>query len=191
MIQSIFAGILIGLGCVVYVCTPDHYVGSFLFSLGLITVVLRQYNLFTGKVGFVNNPREFLGTLVMFVGNAIGAAIVGVCVGYTRMGLDGAHNIVATKLNDNPLSAFILSIGCGIMMYLAVSNYKKKENLLLIIMPIMIFILCGFEHCIANVCYFAMTGEFTLKAMLYIFIMVSGNAVGSLLFKFENIGRNK
>ena len=36
-----------------------------------------------------------------------------------------AYNIGTVKLNDNLLSIFILSMFCGILMYIAVNNHKK------------------------------------------------------------------
>ena len=47
-VKSILAGILIGLGCVIYVASPVKYVGSCLFSLGLLTIMIKGYFLYTG-----------------------------------------------------------------------------------------------------------------------------------------------
>lgn len=49
-VKSILAGILIGLGCVIYVASPINYVGSFLFSLALLTIMVKGLYLYTGKV---------------------------------------------------------------------------------------------------------------------------------------------
>ena len=38
-IKSVIAGMLIGIGCVVFLMCPDRIVGSFLFSFGLFSIL--------------------------------------------------------------------------------------------------------------------------------------------------------
>ena len=52
---------------------------------------------------------------------------------------------------------------------------------LFVIFPVMVFILCKFEHCIANMFYFFLSGSFTVKTLGYLLIMTLGNSVGGLL----------
>jgi formate/nitrite transporter FocA (FNT family) len=81
------------------------------------------------------------------------------------------------------------------MMYLAVNGWRKTQNPLTVIMPIMFFILCGFEHCIANFGYFWMwlmedagghfaerIAECPMGFSVNLLIMIVGNALGSLSF---------
>jgi formate/nitrite transporter FocA (FNT family) len=71
------------------------------------------------------------------------------------------------------------------IIYIAVNNYKKASNeigkYIGIIMGIMVFILCGFEHCVANMFYFTVAGAWSLRTLLYVLIMVLGNSVGSIV----------
>ena len=94
------------------------------------------------------------------------------------------------KLNDNLLSIFILAMFCGMLMYIAVNNYKKSTNEIGkyagIFMCVMVFILCGFEHCVANMYYFTVANVWTGKAFLWLLMMVLGNSVGSILIAFFN-----
>ena len=46
----------------------------------------------------------------------------------------------------------------------------------------MIFILSGFEHSIANMFYFNLTGQYDLKSLGYILAMLLGNGIGAKLF---------
>ncbi|MBR1660418.1 MAG: formate/nitrite transporter family protein [Oscillospiraceae bacterium] len=46
---------------------------------------------------------------------------------------------------------------------------------------IVTFILCGFEHCVANMYYFSMTDMWSLKALGYVLIMTLGNAAGGVI----------
>ena len=49
-IQAILAGILIGLGDIVYVATESHILGSFLFSLGLLSILIKGYPLYIAQI---------------------------------------------------------------------------------------------------------------------------------------------
>ena len=49
-----------------------------------------------------------------------------------------------------------------------------------IFLCVIVFILCGFEHSIANMYYFSIAGLWGSKAFLYLLIMVLGNTVGGV-----------
>ena len=48
-------------------------------------------------------------------------------------------------------------------------------------MCVIVFILCGFEHCIANMFYFSVARSWSFKTILYTFVMILGNSIGSIL----------
>ena len=198
-IQAILAGILIGLGDIVYVATESHILGSFLFSLGLLSILIKGYPLYTGRIGYVDgfkdlwNPRK--GMLLIILFNFIGIAIVCALANASRLDLSAVDAMVNTKCSQTWYSTLFLSWGCGVMMYLAVNGWKKSQNPLTVVMPIMFFILCGFEHCIANFGYFWMwiagdgfahvaerVMELPLGFSINLLIMIFGNAIGSLCF---------
>ena len=56
--SAILAGMLIGMGGTVFLSQSNPVVGSFLFAIGLFTIVVFQLHLFTGKVGYTpfNKP---------------------------------------------------------------------------------------------------------------------------------------
>lgn len=189
LIKSIFAGIMIGIAGTVYLRVDNNLFGSFLFSIGLLVICMYGMNLFTGKVGYVliNKFNYIYELLITIVGNFIGTFLVARLVLLTRFKNvnDKAIDLVNLKLNDNLLSIFILSILCGILMYIAVNNYKKINNEIgkysCIFMCVMVFILSGFEHSIANMYYISVANMINLKSFLYILIMLLGNSVGSIL----------
>lgn len=189
LIKSIFAGIMIGIAGTVYLRVDNNLFGSFLFSIGLLVICMYGMNLFTGKVGYIliNKLNYIYELLITILGNFIGTFLVARLVLLTRFKSisDKAIEIVKLKLDDNILSIFILSILCGILMYIAVNNYKKINNEIgkysCIFMCVMVFILSGFEHSIANMYYISVSGIYTLKSLLYILIMLLGNSVGSIL----------
>lgn len=189
LIKSIFAGIMIGIAGTVYLRVDNNLFGAFLFSIGLLVICMYGMNLFTGKVGYVliNKFNYIYELLITIVGNFIGTFLVARLVLLTRFKSvsDKAIDLVNLKLNDNLLSIFILSILCGILMYIAVNNYKKINNEIgkysCIFMCVMVFILSGFEHSIANMYYISVANLLSFKSLLYIFIMLLGNSVGSIL----------
>lgn len=189
LIKSIFAGIMIGIAGTVYLRVDNNLFGAFLFSIGLLVICMYGMNLFTGKVGYVliNKFNYIYELLITIVGNFIGTFLVARLVLLTRFKSisDKAVNLVNLKLNDKLLSIFILSILCGILMYIAVNNYKKINNEIgkysCIFMCVMVFILSGFEHSIANMYYISVANLLSLKSLLYILVMLLGNSIGSIL----------
>ena len=189
LIKSIFAGIMIGIAGTVYLRVDNNLFGAFLFSIGLLVICMYGMNLFTSKVGYVliNKFNYIYELLITIVGNFIGTFLVARLVLLTRFKSisDKAVNLVNLKLNDNLLSIFILSILCGILMYIAVNNYKKINNEIgkysCIFMCVMVFILSGFEHSIANMYYISVANLLSLKSLLYILVMLLGNSIGSIL----------
>lgn len=195
LLFSILAGICIGLGGTVFLSVENKVVGAALFSIGLLTILAFEFNLFTGKVGYaLDNNYRYIGTLALiWLGNLIGTSAFAFLVGCTRVYATigpKVADIVAVKLADNPLSIFLLAIGCGMCMFIAVDQYKKRNSTvkaLFVIFPVMVFILCSFEHCVANMFYFALAKSFTLKTLIYLIIMTLGNSLGGLLIPFVSI----
>lgn len=191
LIKSILAGILIGIGGTVLLSLENIVVGSFLFAIGLFVIVTKELNLYTGKIGYIfNNKVHYLiEVLITLIGNFIGTFFCGFVLRYTRLASTltyKAQNICTVKLNDNILSIFILSIFCGILMYIAVNGYKvMKDNFgkyAGVFLGVAIFILCGFEHCIANMYYFTIANMWSIKAFEYLGIMILGNSIGGVIF---------
>ena len=79
-------------------------------------------------------------------------------------------------------------------MFAAVNIYKEHKSLIGIIFCIPTFILCGFEHSIADSFYFFSASQITLPIVIFILITIIGNAIGANLFKliklFEKKGEN-
>ena len=53
--KSVVAGLMIGIGCTVFLNMDNSIVASFLFGLGLFTIINLELNLFTGKIGYICN----------------------------------------------------------------------------------------------------------------------------------------
>lgn len=202
LVLAILAGLCIGLGGTVYLSVDNPVVGAALFSVGLLTILAFGFNLFTGKVGYaLENKPSYIGTLTLiWLGNLIGTGLVSLCLWYTRIYEPKLHDkvdaIVNVKLNDSLISILLLAIGCGLCMFIAVDQYKKRSSTvraLFVIFPVMTFILCSFEHCVANMFYFILAKSFTFKTLIYLLVMTVGNTIGGLLIPIGKliIGKDK
>lgn len=191
-VKGIYAGVMIGIGGTIFLSVQNTIIGSFLFSIGLLMICMYGMNLYTGKVGYalINKLNYIYELLLSLLGNFVGTFIVARLILLTRFSDISKRALTMSnlKLNDNLLSIFILAFFCGILMYLAVNNYKKAANeigkYVGIFMCVMVFILCGFEHCVANMYYFSIANVWSLKTLLYMLIMVLGNSVGSIFIAY-------
>ena len=96
-----------------------------------------------------------------------------------------ASSMCQVKMNDSLGSIFILAFFCGMLMFIAADGYKKIEHsvgkFLAIFLPVIVFILSGFEHCIANMFYFSIASAWNTSSLGYLMIMTLGNAAGGML----------
>lgn len=184
LVLAILAGIMIGFGGIIYLMCANRIVGATLFSFGLLTIVCQGFALYTGRVGYF---RTFgaVSLLTTILGNFVGTFLAAKAFQATRHTVDIAA-VVGPKLQDSSLSVFLLSIGCGVMMYLAVDSYRKSKSWLFVILPIVIFILSGFEHSIANMFYLSLADAWGWDALRITLIAIVGNGVGSWLINAAN-----
>ena len=194
-IKSVLAGIMIGIGGTIYLSIDNKVVGASLFGIGLFMIVIYGFNLYTGKIGYLvdNFNFKYIKMLVItLIGNFIGTFFVGYILKFTRIYSlihDKAKLLVNVKLDDSLISILILAFFCGILMYLAVNTYKENRDIskyLGVFLGVIVFILCGFEHCIANMYYFSVANIWNLNTLLYLLIMILGNSLGGMLIPLCN-----
>ena len=195
LILSVAAGFCIGIGGIVFLMQENKFAGAFLFAVGLLTILIFRFNLFTGMVGYVTENllakkwSYLLTVLFVWIGNLGGTALAALLVRLTRLApslLAKCEGIVKTKLVDNWYSLLILGIFCGMLMFIAVDTYKKKileKDFLCcvaVFMGVMVFILAGFEHSIADMFYFILTDSL-IEAIPALLLITLGNAIGGNL----------
>lgn len=190
LLLSFVAGVLIAIGGTVFLSCESKYLGALLFSVGLFFIVEGKYKLYTGAIGYLldNKKEDNFQLFTILIGNFLGTFLVANILKVTRLAptlLKKSEELVSTKLNDSWYSILFLSFMCGILIYLGVDNFKKSLNnfskVLGIIFCVVVFIISGFEHCVANMFYFSLASVWSLKAILYILIMIIGNSLGGLL----------
>lgn len=199
LLRAIATGFAIGIGGVVYLSCDNKYIGAFLFGTGLFVILSFGFNLFTGKVGYAveNKPSYLIDLAVIWLGNLIGTAATAALILCTRISGIGekAQAICEVKLNDTLPSNFVLAFFCGMLMFIAADGYKTINNsagkMLAIFLPVVVFILSGFEHCVANMFYFTIAQVWSLKTFGYLIVMSLGNAVGGIFIPLIRKGFEK
>lgn len=198
-LDAVLAGICIGIGGTVFLSCDNKVVGAIFFCLGLFAICTFGFNLYTGKVGYIfEQPPAYLGFVALvWLGNLVGTGLVGYAIRITRVAgiAEKAMALSQAKLDDNLLSIFILSIFCNILMFIAVDGYKNNPHEVAkyigIFMGVTVFILCGFEHCVANMFYFSVANVWSGKAFLYMLVMTLGNACGGVMIPLCRTLRKK
>lgn len=188
-INGILAGTLILLGSMVFSLTYKegeiNIIGSILFSVALLTICLRGYNLYTGKIGYIiiNHKKEDIKELLIgLIGNIISTVLLSLLVSYIIGDKINILRLIANnKLNKEWWKILIFGVLCGILIYVAVAIYKEKGSVIGILFAIPTFILIGAEHSIADIAYFSMARIFSFKSVLYIVLIIIGNSIGSLM----------
>ncbi len=190
-LYAIMAGAFIAMGGVAFLSLNNKIVGAFMFSLGLFAVCTLKYNLFTGKVGylFCNDVKTYLPwCLMVWVGNLVGSIIVAELVRLTRVApgiIEKSTKLVQVKADDTLISLFVLGIFCNIMVVHAVDQYLNNPHeigkYLGIIMSIMVFILVGFEHSIADMFYIQMARMWNSQTIIALIVITLGNVLGGIL----------
>ncbi|GAA0127054.1 formate/nitrite transporter family protein [Clostridium sp. CTA-19] len=147
-------------------------VAGLVFPVGLLLVLICGAELFTGncllsvavaqkRISIKDMAKNLL---IVFIGNFIGTVLIALLVYGAGLldfnsGAVGGYAIkVATgKVNLTVSQALFSGILCNIIVCLAVwGSYTAKDisgKVLMGFIPIFVFIISGFEHCVANMYY--------------------------------------
>lgn len=206
LILGAFAGMFIGFAGIASTTSSAtienasiaRLVSACVFPAGMAMVLIAGSELFTGNnlimIAFLEKKIRLMDMLknwfFVYIGNFIGASFVAVLVvyGHTPGLYDGklAEKMVAaaqTRVVQTFPEAFIRGILCNILVCIAVwaafAAKKVSGKLLMSFWPVMLFVLCGFEHSIADM-YFGVAGLLTAQEYG---IAAKGLTWGSFLFK--------
>ena len=181
---SILAGMMIGSGALFMLIVKgdatlpfaaSQVLGGLCFALGLICVVVAGSELFTGNALMVAAAMDKKITwgamlknwVLVWVGNLIGSLIlVGVVMGAATATMNGGAvgnamiNVAYSKIALGPGVIFFRGILCNWLVCLAVwmgfAGRTVIDKIFTCIFPVMAFVACGFEHCVANMFFLPM-----------------------------------
>lgn len=173
--RSLLAGILIGLGVIINLQSKNPALGALLFSFGLLTIIHMQLCLYTGKIGFYKKVNDIPELLIILLFNCCGIALT---IGLYALGNPTFCDIISTaattKFTKSIFTLLINAYFCGILIHFAVKN----KVTILTIFAVMIFILIGAEHCIADFPYLLF--NLSLFNIVKFIAIVVGNSLGAI-----------
>ena len=185
-IKSIMAGVCISLGCIIYlsIINTNKIVGAALFSIGLYSVIIFGFNLYTGKVCSKDSYKIPLYLPSVWIFNLVGCIIMSLLMVSHEQILNNSYLLVLDKLNKSYFTLFTDSIICGVCICISTMGYKN--NPILPLFGVMVFILSGAEHTIADMCYILLaalynTDILSWELLKFILIITIGNTIGGLL----------
>ncbi len=189
-LSALLAGLCIGLGGLVFLSVENRVIGAALFTVGLFVICTLGLHLFTGKVCYVfENDRAYaLALPVIWLGNLCGTGLTAGLARLTRIAALGekAAALCAVKTADSLPSLFLLGLLCNLLIYIAVEGFRSNPHelgkYLSLFFGVMVFILAGTEHCVADMFYFWMAGAWSARAVLCLLVITLGNAAGGILF---------
>lgn len=171
LLLAILAGMFIALAGVgatfgnVYI---NKVVGAAIFPAGLAMVIIAGSELFTGNcllimpvLGKTITVGKMLRHwLIVYVGNLIGAVLVAAMTVWSDTFGSTYEAVINTAMAKASLpfgTALLRGILCNMLVCLAVWMAMAAKDVAGKIMglffPIFLFVLCGFEHCVANMFY--------------------------------------
>ncbi|MBQ5613313.1 MAG: formate/nitrite transporter family protein [Clostridia bacterium] len=92
LLLAALAGFCIGIGGIVYLMQENKLAGAFLFAVGLLTILIFKFNLFTGMVGYLGEQLlvkkwgYLITLLLVWLGNLLGTGLAALGVSLTRIG---------------------------------------------------------------------------------------------------------
>ncbi len=198
-ISAVLAGMCIGFGGVAFLSLENKVLGALFFTVGLFTICSFGLHLFTGKICYVfeKDTAYALDLPIIWLGNLLGTGLTAGLSLLTRIGpalSEKAAALCQVKTGDSLLSLFVLGIFCNIFIYIAVEGFGKIPHeagkYLSLFFGVMVFILCGFEHCVADMFYFWMAG-WSGRAVIAVLVITLGNALGGIIFPLARGWINK
>ena len=178
--KSILSGILIGLGVIINTQTQSNVIGAILFSFGLLVIINTQLYLYTGKIGFIDDKKNISGMLLILIliFNFIGIIItIGLYSLANNNFINSMMSTAIIKFSKSLLTLSINAIFCGMLIHFAVKN----KNKIITIFAIMIFILIGAEHCIADFPYLIF--NFSWINLFKFISIILGNSIGAIIIE--------
>ena len=144
-------------------------VKGLVFPVGLILVVICGAELFTGNCLLISPAIGkdikvgglFKNWGIVYAGNLIGGVLIAVLVVYSHVqgnaAVEACIQAAAAKSNMSFSDALLRGILCNMLVCLAVwasmASSTTAGKILAVYMPVLAFVVCGFEHSVANMYY--------------------------------------
>lgn len=160
-------------------------VAGAVFPIGLMLIVLLGGELFTGNclisMAVYDKKAKLKGMIrnltIVYISNFIGAALMAWMInncGQLNFSDGGAGaftiKVALGKVGIDPIQAIVSGILCNVLVCLAIFMTATAKDVagkcIAIFFPIFVFVISGFEHCVANM-YYIPAGIFAAHNPLY------------------------
>ncbi len=160
-------------------------VAGAVFPIGLMLIVLLGGELFTGNclisMAVYDKRAKLKGMIrnltIVYISNFIGAALMAWMInncGQLNFSDGGAGaftiKVALGKVGIDPMQAIVSGILCNVLVCLAIFMAATAKDVagkcIAIFFPIFVFVISGFEHCVANM-YYIPAGIFAAQNSLY------------------------
>lgn len=199
---SFMAGVFISLGGQGFLSIFNNaFLRAAVFPVGLMLIVIVGGELFTGNCmmtfGYINKKiklNNYISSIIqVYFGNMIGSIFVVFLVYFSGMYKDGStlcntiSTVAVSKANLSFIEALFKGILCNILVTLGVwfatASKDITGKLIGCWFPIMLFVLCGYEHCVANMFFLPLAAivskDITIVTVIQNLIPVTiGNFIG-------------
>ena len=183
-VLACLAGLFIGMGGMFMLLVKSdstlpfatsQLLGGLAFSLGLFAVVMAGAELFTGNSlmicgrlsGRYSRRQLAHSWTVVYLGNLVGSlALVLLLTLANFRGMNSgavgatAVTVAAAKINQGWWVIFFRGVMCNVLVCLAVwmsfGARTAVDKLCVVTLPVIAFVACGFEHCVANMFFLPM-----------------------------------
>ena len=206
LLLGVLAGMFIGLAGVgstiasatVASASLAKLLGAAVFPAGLAMVLIAGSELFTGNCLIIIPVLEkqakisamFKNWILVYIGNFIGGILVSVLTVYggtyslfANVAAATAIKTAVAKASMPFTDALLRGVLCNFLVCIAVwMAFAAKDivgKVAGLFLPIMLFVLCGFEHSIANM-YYIPTGLFASKNTAYLAAYADATAGGQV-----------
>ena len=161
-------------------------VAGAVFPIGLMLIVLLGGELFTGNclisMAVYDKKAKLKGMIrnltIVYISNFIGAALMAWMInncGQLNFSDGGAGaftiKVALGKVEIDPIQAIVSGILCNVLVCLAIFMAATAKDVagkcIAIFFPIFVFVISGFEHCVANM-YYIPAGIFAAHNPLYV-----------------------
>jgi len=224
ILNSIMAGFVLSMAAIASIFAPvwleTRILKSFIFSFGLLVIILFEMKLFTGMVANAayTPPKKWWTLAVCLLFNALGC-FVGAEIAKGAFGkefitkaaktfadkivvdhvleLRGGIYHISGSANISAGAMFLSALLCGMCITIAILGCRaaKAKNFsatFFVVLPIMVFVLCGFEHSVANIIYVFMGNVYwNSQVWLLITMSVLGNVVGGVIIPVYKLVEGK
>ena len=171
ILLGIFAGMFIALaatGATFGNIYGGKIAGACIFTAGLAMVVIAGSELFTGnnlmltalfagKIGLLKLLKNWF---FVFLGNFLGAIFIAALVTLSGVFNPVSDTVITTAIAKTSLPFFeallrgiLRNVLVCIAVWMAFSANSVQGKIAAVFLPVMLFVLCGFEHSIANMFY--------------------------------------